>query len=39
MSIAFGALIKSLVDNIVMSIVTPFVPGPAWETATVALGL
>ncbi|MGA9188109.1 MAG: MscL family protein [Methanosarcina sp.] len=38
MGIASWALIKSLIDNIVMPIFTPFVPGGAWETATVALG-
>ena len=38
MGIASTALIKSLVDNIVMPIITPFVPGGAWETATVSLG-
>jgi large conductance mechanosensitive channel len=36
--IAGTALVKSFVDNIVMPIVTPFVPGGAWKTATVALG-
>jgi large conductance mechanosensitive channel len=25
-------------DNIVMPIVTPFIPGGAWETATLAIG-
>ncbi len=38
MGIASTALIKSLVDNIVMPIITPFVPGGAWETATVSVG-
>ena len=38
MGIAGTALIKSFVDNIVMPIITPFVPGGAWETATVAIG-
>lgn len=38
MGIASTALIKSFVDNIVMPIITPFVPGGAWKTATVALG-
>lgn len=38
MGIAGTALVKSFVDNIVMPIITPFVPGGAWQTATVALG-
>ncbi|MDP2749525.1 MAG: MscL family protein [Nanoarchaeota archaeon] len=36
--IAATALIKSLVDNIIMPVVTPFIPGGAWKTATVSLG-
>lgn len=38
MGIASTALIKSLVDNIIMPIITPFVPGGAWKTATLELG-
>ncbi|HWR26145.1 MAG TPA: MscL family protein [Methanosarcina sp.] len=38
MGIASTALIKSLVDNVIMPIVTPFIPGGAWKTATLALG-
>ncbi|KKG12038.1 MULTISPECIES: MscL family protein [unclassified Methanosarcina] len=38
MGIASTALIKSLVDNIIMPIITAFVPGGAWKTATVELG-
>ena len=38
MGIASTALIKSLVENIIMPIVTPFVPGGAWKTATLELG-
>ncbi len=38
MGIASTALIKSFVDNVIMPIVTPFVPGGAWRTATVDLG-
>ena len=30
--------IKSLVDNIIMPIITPFIPKGAWETATFSLG-
>ena len=35
---AASALVKSLVDNIIMPLITPFIPGGAWKTATVALG-
>ncbi|TFH04159.1 MAG: large conductance mechanosensitive channel protein MscL [Methanosarcina sp.] len=38
MGIASTALIKSFVDNIVMPIITPFIPGGAWKTATIAIG-
>ncbi|MFA0823762.1 MAG: MscL family protein [Methanomethylovorans sp.] len=38
MGIAGTALVKSFVDNIVMPIITPFVPGGAWQTATIAIG-
>lgn len=38
MGIASTTFIKSFVDNIVMPIITPFIPGGAWETATLALG-
>jgi large conductance mechanosensitive channel len=38
MGVAATALIKSLVDNIVMPVITPFIPGGAWKTATLALG-
>ncbi len=36
--VAATALIKSLVDNIIMPMITPFIPGGAWKTATFALG-
>jgi len=36
--IASKDLINSLVDNIIMPIVTPFIPGGAWETATFSIG-
>jgi len=36
--VAATALIKSLVDNLIMPTITPFIPGGAWRTATVALG-
>lgn len=35
---AANTLVKSLVDNIVMPIITPFIPNGAWETATWTLG-
>ena len=33
MAVAASALVKSLVDNIVMPLITPFIPGGAWRTA------
>ncbi len=36
--VAATALIKSLVENIIMPIVTFFIPGGAWKTATFELG-
>lgn len=38
MGVAATALVKSLVDNIIMPIITPFIPGGAWKAATFALG-
>lgn len=38
MGIAATTLIKSLVENIVMPIITAFIPGGAWKTATFKLG-
>ncbi|MGV8086637.1 MAG: large conductance mechanosensitive channel protein MscL [Candidatus Woesearchaeota archaeon] len=38
MGVAITALVKSLVDNIIMPIITPFIPGGAWKEATVTLG-
>lgn len=35
---AATTLVKSLVDNIIMPIITPFIPGGAWKTATFTLG-
>ena len=34
MGVAANTLIKSLVDNVIMPIISPFIPGGAWETAT-----
>lgn len=38
MGAASTSMIKSLVDNIIMPIITAFMPGGAWRTATLALG-
>ncbi len=35
---AATALVKSLVDNIIMPLITPFIPGGAWQTATLTIG-
>lgn len=35
---AATALVKSLVDNVVMPLVTPFIPGGAWKEAALTLG-
>jgi large conductance mechanosensitive channel len=36
--VAATALVKSLVDNIIMPVITFAIPGGAWKTATFALG-
>lgn len=38
MGVASTALIKSLVENIVMPTVTPMIPGGAWKTYVLVLG-
>jgi len=38
MGLAANTLVKSLVDNIVMPLITPFIPGGAWQTATFSMG-
>ena len=38
MGVASTSLIKSLVDNIIMPVITAFMPGGSWKTATFALG-
>jgi large conductance mechanosensitive channel len=38
MGLAANQLIKSLVDNIIMPIITFLVPGGAWKTATFSMG-
>lgn len=36
--VAATALVQSLVNNVIMPIITPFIPGGAWQTATFSLG-
>ena len=36
--LAATALVKSVVDNLVMPLITPFVPGGAWQIATFSIG-
>ncbi len=36
--LAATTLVKSLVDNVVMPLITPFVPNGAWQTATFSMG-
>jgi large conductance mechanosensitive channel len=36
--VAATALVQALVNYIVMPIITPFIPGGAWQTATAKLG-
>lgn len=36
--LAANTLVQSLVNNIVMPIITPFIPGGAWQTATFNIG-
>ncbi|MDD4983370.1 MAG: MscL family protein [Candidatus ainarchaeum sp.] len=38
MGAAATTLIKSLVDNIIMPIITVFIPSGSWKTATYSLG-
>ncbi len=38
MGVAITALISSLVNDVVMPIITPFIPGGEWETATLTIG-
>lgn len=38
MGAAATALVTSLVNNIIMPLITPFVPGGAWQKATFNLG-
>lgn len=36
--VALTGLVQSLVNNIIMPIITPFVPGGGWQTATFTFG-
>ncbi|MFH1248717.1 MAG: MscL family protein [archaeon] len=38
MGVAATSLVQSLVNNIVMPLITPFIPGGAWQTATFSMG-
>ena len=38
MGSAINVLVKSLVDNIIMPLITPFIPDGTWKTATFNLG-
>ena len=38
MGAAIVALVKSLVDNIIMPVITPLIPGGSWREATLMLG-
>jgi large conductance mechanosensitive channel len=38
MGVASTSLVKSLVDNIIMPVITPFIPGGAWKEATLTFG-
>ncbi|MCX8034558.1 MAG: MscL family protein [Thermodesulfovibrio sp.] len=38
MGAASTSLVKSLVDNIIMPLITPFIPAGSWKTATLSIG-
>jgi large conductance mechanosensitive channel len=38
MGAAATELVKSLVNNVIMPLITPFIPGGAWQTATFKMG-
>ena len=38
MGVAATTLVKALVDYIVMPMITPFIPGGQWQTATFSIG-
>ncbi len=38
MGVAATALVQSLVNNIIMPVITPFIPGGAWQSAKFSIG-
>lgn len=38
MGVATTAFIQSVVNNLIMPIITPFIPGGAWQSAALKLG-
>jgi len=38
MGVAVTAMVQSLVNDVVMPIITPFIPGGQWKDATLAVG-
>jgi large conductance mechanosensitive channel len=38
MATAATSFVKSIVDNAIMPLITPFIPNGAWQTATVSIG-
>lgn len=38
MGVAATTLIQSLVNNVIMPLITPFIPDGAWQTATFSIG-
>jgi len=38
MGVAATSLIQSVVNNLIMPLITPFIPGGAWQSATFSLG-
>jgi len=38
MAIAATTLIQSVVNNLIMPVITPFIPGGAWQTAVFSIG-
>ncbi len=38
MGLAATVLIQSIVNNLIMPLITPFVPGGAWQTAVFSIG-
>jgi large conductance mechanosensitive channel len=38
MGAAATDLVKSLVNNVIMPLITPFIPGGGWQTATFKMG-